>query len=60
MRPVAVLDKQWPASCDISQIPPGAGCDVVVVSIKGGADIAEGFKSRTELPVFTLEELLDE
>jgi hypothetical protein len=58
--PVRVLDQKLPSSREISHLPPEAGCDVIIVSIKGGADIAEDLKTKTRLPVYTLEELLDE
>ncbi len=61
MEPAAVVDKALRAYPSADLVPARANADVIIVSVlEGAADIKEELKRRLALPVFTLEELLNE
>jgi glycosyltransferase involved in cell wall biosynthesis len=59
IEPVAIVDQNRQFYSCVEQLPPELVADVVIVSIQDSEAIADDIKTRTQLPVFTLEELME-
>jgi hypothetical protein len=60
LSPALIIDKKLD-NCDlVGRMQTINDADVVIVSIRGGASIAEDLRKQTNLPVFLLEELTGE
>ena len=57
---VTKLDKSIPQSKPMEVLLDENSADVIIVSIWDGDKIADDLRTRLSIPVFTLEELLDE
>ncbi len=56
----AIIDKKLRMYASLEQLPKDSGADVIIVSIWGGAPVADELRAKTGLPVYTLEELTDD
>ena len=59
VRTASVIDREAGPMKSIAELPPGGICDCIIVSVKDGDAIAAELRTQTDLPVYTLEELLN-
>lgn len=60
MEIAATVDRKNNAFSSIDLVPPEVNADVLIVSVLGGQTLADELKKKTHLPIYTLEELIDE
>jgi hypothetical protein len=56
----AIVDRENQKFSKIEQVPASTGADVIIVSVLDSAEIMADLRGKTDLPLFTLEELLEQ